>query len=165
MRRTHADKLNWPQKLVDSFQREVRVAFPKSEISGYEGLVPSLTNHPKDRHVLAAAIRGDCPLILTFNLKHFSDDALEVWGVHASHPQDYLLILFEMEPKQVIACLGAIAGRRGLEIEDVKTLDPVHYLCKLLKLNNSDILSAQAGQRNIDTLFQHECLIGACWEL
>ncbi|MBT5903565.1 MAG: hypothetical protein HOH58_15810 [Opitutaceae bacterium] len=24
-----------------------------------------------------------------------------------------------MEPKQVIACLGAIAGRRGLEIEDV----------------------------------------------
>ena len=37
----------------------------------------------------------------------------------ASHPQDYLLVLYEMEPKQVIGCLGEIAGRRKLETEDV----------------------------------------------
>jgi len=68
---------------------------------------------------LAAAIRGDCPLILTYNLKHFPPSSLAPWSVTASHPQDYLLVLYEMEPKQVIGCLGEIAGRRDLEIEDI----------------------------------------------
>ena len=32
---------------------------------------------------------------------------------------DYLLILYEMEPKQVVACLGEIAGKRNIEMQDV----------------------------------------------
>jgi hypothetical protein len=36
-----------------------------------------------------------------------------------SHPEDYLLILYEMEPKQVMACLSEIAGKRKLELQDV----------------------------------------------
>ena len=68
---------------------------------------------------LAAAIRGGCPLILTFNLKHFPAEALKPWNICASHPQDYLLILYEMEPRQVMACLGEIAGKRKLEVQDV----------------------------------------------
>jgi hypothetical protein len=119
VRRTHSEKLSWPPHLVDSFQVQVRKAFPEAEIAGYENLVPGLSNDPKDRHVLAAAIRGACPLILTFNLKHFPAKALAQWSIEASHPQDYLLVLYEMEPKQVIGCLGEIAGRRKLEIEDV----------------------------------------------
>lgn len=119
VRRTHSEKLGWPSHLVDSFQREIRCAFPEAEIGGYENLMPSLSNDAKDRHVLAAAIRGDCPLILTFNLKHFPEEALVPWAVRASHPQDYLLVLYEMEPKQVVGCIGEIAGRRSLEIEDV----------------------------------------------
>lgn len=119
VRRTHSEKLGWPQDLVDSFQVQVRKAFPEAEIAGYENLVSGLSNDPKDRHVLAAAIRGACPLILTFNLKHFPAKALAQWSIEASHPQDYLLVLYEMEPKQVIGCLGEIAGRRKLEIEDV----------------------------------------------
>jgi hypothetical protein len=81
--------------------------------------LPSTTNEPKDRHVVAAAIRGPCELILTFNLKDFPEAALAPWSVAARHPQDYLLVLYEMEPSQVLACLGQIAGRRRLEIEDV----------------------------------------------
>ena len=41
------------------------------------------------------------------------------WAICASHPQDYLVILYEMEPKQVMACLGEIAGKRKLEVQDV----------------------------------------------
>jgi hypothetical protein len=119
VRRTHLEALKWPPELVDSFQAEIRTAFPDAEIAGYENLLPALTNHEKDRHVLAAAIRGNCPLILTFNLKHFPTEALKPWGICASHPQDYLLILYEMEPKQVVACLGEIAGKRKLEVQDV----------------------------------------------
>ena len=119
VRRTHSEKLGWPPHLVDSFQDQIGKAFPEAKIADYESLLPALSNHAKDRHVLAAAIRGSCPLILTFNLKHFPSESLEQWSIAASHPQDYLLVLYEMEPKQVVGCLGEIAGRRKLEIEDV----------------------------------------------
>ena len=119
VRRTQLEALKWPPALVESFQAEIRTSFPDAAVAGYENLLPALTNDVKDRHVLAAAIRGGCPLILTFNLKHFPAEALKPWGVCASHPQDYLLILYEMEPKQVMACLGGIAGKRKLEVQDV----------------------------------------------
>jgi hypothetical protein len=119
VKRTQSEKLGWPADLVTSFQQEIRRAFPEAEVEGYEGLIATMSNEPKDRHVLAAAIRGGCPLILTFNLKHFPPESLAPWSVQARNPQDYLLVLYEMEPKQVIACLGEIAGRRKLEIQDI----------------------------------------------
>jgi hypothetical protein len=36
-----------------------------------------------------------------------------------SHPQDYLLVLYEMAPRQMTTCLGEIAGKRKLEVEDL----------------------------------------------
>ena len=119
VRRTQIERLGWPETLADSFQAELHRAFPDGRITGFENLMPALTNDARDRHVLAAAIRGQCPLILTFNLKHFPEDALSPWNICASHPQDYLLVLYEMEPRQVTACLGEIAGRRKLEVQDV----------------------------------------------
>ncbi len=119
VRRTQQEKLGWPEALADSFRSELHRAFPDGEIRGYESLLAALTNDAKDRHVLAAAIRGQCPLILTFNLKHFPVEALSPWNIGASHPQDYLLVLYEMEPRQVTACLGEIAGRRKLDVQDV----------------------------------------------
>jgi hypothetical protein len=32
--------------------------FPDARVTGYEQLIGSMTNHPKDRHVLAAAVAG-----------------------------------------------------------------------------------------------------------
>ena len=119
VRRTHVERLAWAPEIAESFQQALRRAFPESLVSGYEPLMAALTNDPKDRHVLAAAIRSQCPLILTFNLKHFPESALAPWSLAARHPEDYLLVLYEMEPSRVMACLGEIAGRRKLEIEDV----------------------------------------------
>ena len=119
VRRTHLEKLGWPENLADSFQREFRNAFPQSEIESYEQLIPALTNDDKDRHVLAAAIRGKCPLILTFNLKHFKAEDLAPHAICAAHPESYLVTLYEMAPEQVMGTLGEIAGRRRMEIEDV----------------------------------------------
>jgi hypothetical protein len=119
VRHTHVDKLKWPANLADSFQTEIRTAFPDAEISNYQGLLPQLHNDEKDRHVLAAAIRGNCPLILTFNVRHFPTEALKPWAICVSHPQDYLLVLYEMAPRQMTTCLGEIAGKRKLEVEDL----------------------------------------------
>lgn len=117
--RTQINKLAWPVELADSYQSEIRNAFPDAEISNYESLIESLNNDPKDRHVLAAAIKGNCKLLLTFNLRHFPKETTQPWGVEIAHPQDYLKVLYEMDPKLVVARLGEMAGRRGIEIEDV----------------------------------------------
>jgi hypothetical protein len=119
VRRTHQEVLAWPPHLVESFQQEIQRAFPEASVSGYDAILPLPTNDEKDRHVLAAAVRGDCPLILTFNLKHFPAESLAPWSIEAMHPQEYLLVLYEMDAKQVAGCLGEIAGRRKLEIQDV----------------------------------------------
>jgi hypothetical protein len=63
-------------------------------VTGYERLINHCTNEPKDRHVLACAIHSQAEVILTFNLRHFQEEALSEWKISARHPQDYLLTLF-----------------------------------------------------------------------
>ena len=81
--------------------------------------MPAVTNEPKDRHVLAAAIHAGAEVLLTFNLKDFPDEAMAPWGIDALHPQNYLLILYEMDNVQVVSRIAAIAARRGEDQEDV----------------------------------------------
>lgn len=63
-------------------------------VSSYESLIPSLTNDPKDRHVLAAAIQAHAEAIVTFNLKDFSPDALAAHSIIAEHPDTFLCRLY-----------------------------------------------------------------------
>ena len=99
----------------------VKKAFPEASVAGWEGLVSAMPNDPKDRHVLAAAIKGRASLIVTFNLKHFPPSALRQFNIDAVHPQDYLLTLWSMSPAVVMAKLAAIArdSRERMEIQDV----------------------------------------------
>ena len=119
VRRTQLEKLKppWPEKLTDSWRREVSRAFPDACVSGHARLLPLLTNDDKDRHVLAAAIHGGVSLIVTFNLRHFRDEALRPWKVEAVHPQDYLLTLYSMHPAVVFAKLAAISQDRETDLE------------------------------------------------
>ncbi len=109
--RTHVDKLGWPEELAEHFDGEITRTFPESLVEGYEPFIPALTNDEKDRHVLAAAIKGEAQLILTFNLKHFNKEDLAPWDIQASHPQDYLITMYEMRPELVIAKLYDIANK------------------------------------------------------
>lgn len=49
-----------------------------------------MTNHPSDRHVVAAAIIAQAEVIVTTNLKHFPKDALAPFGIKAQHPDVFL---------------------------------------------------------------------------
>lgn len=117
-RRTQIDHLGWETRVADSFQSALRSAFPEALIKGYDHIIAQCSNQEKDRHVLACAIHSKAEVVLTFNLKDFTEEALAPWGVAASHPQDYLLTLFEMEPLQVMHQLGAISQKRDCTLED-----------------------------------------------
>lgn len=117
--RTHLNKLDWPKEIAETFQTEVRKAFPQALVNDYGHIIDKLENDDKDRHVLAAAIHSGTSLIITFNLKHFPKQALIPWGIHASHPQDYLITLYEMAPLEVVGKIGEIAGRRGIDKMDL----------------------------------------------
>ena len=113
VRRTQVSKLGWEEDFADYFQYEVRRSFPDALTDDYEHILPRLTNDEKDRHVLAATIRAGSSLILTFNLKDFPADTLSPWNVEATHPQDYLLVLYELDSVQVIQRVAKIAGQRN----------------------------------------------------
>jgi hypothetical protein len=112
-------KLGWPERLAESFESRVREVFPEALVEGYEHLLGVVDNHPKDKHVVAAAAHAGAELILTFNLKDFPDDALAPWGLRAVHPQDYLLTLYSMDRLQVVTRVAGIAAKRGEDEEDV----------------------------------------------
>ena len=114
--RTLELKIGWPPSLCGHFQRELRAHFGEAWIEGYEHLIPQLENDAKDRHVLAAAIHSQTPVILTFNLRDFHPRHLQPWGVQAIHPQILLLELLEQHPDMVLAALRQQAAdrRRGL---------------------------------------------------
>ena len=119
VRRTHVDRLGWPEHLADSFGSELKAHFPEAMTTGYEPLIGAMTNDPKDRHVLAAAVKAGAEVVLTFNLKDFPEAALASWEIEAKHPQDYLITLYEMAPLQVAGRIATIAAERDRSQEDM----------------------------------------------
>ena len=49
----------------------MRSFFPHAIVDGYQPLVSHMRNHPKDRHVLAAALTCRADYLVTFNLRDF----------------------------------------------------------------------------------------------
>jgi len=123
VRRVQMTKYKRPfdARRADYWHFEVTHAFPEALVTGWEVLLPAMTNDPKDRHVLAAAVKVRSSLIVTFNLRHFPPSALKPHGVEAMHPQDYLLTLWSMSPAVVMAKLAAMArdSKPGVELQDV----------------------------------------------
>jgi hypothetical protein len=85
----------------------MRAAFEEAEVDAaeIERLEPAMTNDPKDRHVLAAAVAADSELIVTFDIDDFPPQACEPLGVEATHPDDFLLDLYDLNPEAVRAAL------------------------------------------------------------
>ncbi len=58
------------------------LAIPEGSVTGHETLITGLTlPDAKDRHVLAAAIRFNTSVIVTFNEKDFPASALASYGI------------------------------------------------------------------------------------
>lgn len=126
----------WSQDILDELDRnliaagigtssikrlvaEMRGAFVDAEVEGYASLIPQMTCDPKDRHVLAAAVRANAAAIVTFNLDDFPAGSLAEYRIDVLHPDQFLLDLLDLTPQTVADELEqqAKANRR-----DPKTL-------------------------------------------
>jgi len=109
--RTWTEKLGWPEQLASSRLNAAFGAFPEAMVTGFEHLIPECTNHPNDRHVLAAAIQAGVETIVTFNTRDFTPASLEPWGITAVQPANFLKILYDHDPAVVTSALYAMAGK------------------------------------------------------
>jgi hypothetical protein len=83
-------------------------------VEGYEDLIPTLSlPDENDRHVVAAAIRGQAQVIVTMNLKDFPSEVLQQYEIEALHPDEFILQLIDLAPNVVMD--AAEAHRRSLK--------------------------------------------------
>jgi predicted nucleic acid-binding protein len=122
-----------PSELVDRRVGQMAQAFPDAMVSGYESLIDGMTNHPKDRHVLAAAVRANAEVLVTFNRSDFPPAALDTYDVVAVHPDEFLLDQLDLYPGLTIQVLRqqAAAHRR-----DPKTVPGLLVLLERAGLPN-----------------------------
>lgn len=99
--RTLTDDLRLSRVQVDWLLRKMREEFLDSLVAGYEHRIASLTNHPDDRHVLAAAIQAAATVIVTANQRDFPESALRPFAIVTRTPDQFLSGLFETFPAAV----------------------------------------------------------------
>lgn len=113
----------WSEMILDEVQRNLpkvgvaperasrRVAMMQEAfgaealVDGFHELVDEMQCDPKDRHVLAAAVRGGADAIVTFNLKDFPNEAAATYGIEVVHPDSFLLELLGDDADAVVAAL------------------------------------------------------------
>lgn len=118
-KRTLIAKLGWPEETTDSRIKAAITTFPEAMISDYEAFIEQCTNDPKDRHILAAAIRAKVETIVTMNVKHFKSVDLAPWGVTAAHPGDYLKVLYDLDEGVVVSVLHKMADIRSKSLTEM----------------------------------------------
>jgi predicted nucleic acid-binding protein len=138
----HLVQAKWTDEILDEMLRALRKNLPDiSEekarrlrermnaavrdclVVGYEPLVEVLDlPDPDDRHVLAAAVKVNAQLIVTWNRKHFPPGKLAQWGVRAKSPDDFVRDTMGIDSQAVWACVQQIVDsrtRRPVTVEDV----------------------------------------------
>lgn len=97
-------------------------AFPDAMVSGYEDLIENMTNNPKDRHVLAAGIRANCEVLVTFDLPGFPEDSVAAYDIEIVHPDKFLLDQLDLYPGPTVGVLHQLISDYSspkLEMEDL----------------------------------------------
>lgn len=98
------NRLDLTTQQVDRTSVLMDQAIPDALVTGHEDLIDGLSlPDPDDRHVLAAAIRCNASVIVTFNEKDFPVEVLAGFGVEAQHPDVFAENLFDLDQAAVVA--------------------------------------------------------------
>jgi predicted nucleic acid-binding protein len=114
-----------PADRVDRRIAKMSHSFPDATVTGYDSLIDGMTNDPKDRHVLAAAVRANAEVIVTFNLRDFSEPTLKPYDILAVHPDDFLLDQLDLYPGLTVEVLEQQAASYRREPTTIAGLLPL----------------------------------------
>ena len=106
---------DWP----DAADRAARArnfmqqAFPDACMSGFESLIPGLSElpDPDDAHVIAAAIKARASIIVTENLKHFPNAVLTPLDLEAKTADSFIADTIGLDPGRAIAAVRGMRER------------------------------------------------------
>lgn len=100
-------------------------AFPDALVNNYSGLIDNLElPDPKDRHVLAAAIKTNANIIVTNNIKDFPKEYLASFGLSAKTADDFLTDIIDLNPDQAVkAFRELVLNRRNPDLDEFQVLD------------------------------------------
>jgi hypothetical protein len=85
----------------------MRKHFREAMVTGYEPYVAAMENDPKDRHVVAAALKAGAQVIVTSNMRDFKELPE---GIEAQSPDEFLCNLFGLSPGRMITLVKAQAA-------------------------------------------------------
>jgi len=97
----------------------METAFGEAKVVGYECLLASMTNHPKDRHVVAAAVRCGADAIRTGNVKHFPTDSVAPYEIEVLTPDQFLVQQLDLNRELVMDRIRRQAEVRGVPMEEL----------------------------------------------
>jgi predicted nucleic acid-binding protein len=87
-------------------------AMPSASVEPPGELIDQMGNHPKDRHVLAAAALADAGFLVTFNLRDFPANACRPYDVLVVSPDVFAGRLVGNDPVLVGTAIDEMASRR-----------------------------------------------------
>ncbi len=136
--------INRPELTREQLDRTAALmdkAVPDALVMDYEPLIEGLTlPDTDDRHVLAAAIKCNASVIVTFNLKDFPKSALEAFDIEPLHPDDFIADLWDLDQAAVLEA----AQRQRASLKN-----PPHsarqYLDKLLQQQLPETVKLLSG--------------------
>jgi len=120
---------------------KMSTTFEEARVEDWEKHVDAVSNHPKDRHVAAAALAIHANIIVTGNIKHFKPLPD---GVVAMTPDQFLVALFEAFPEEVVETIETQAA--GYKHEPQTSLALLERLAKQAPTFAAAVSSHIAGQ-------------------
>lgn len=105
-------------------------AFDDARGEGWEDIEQTVTlPDPDDRHVMAAAVRGQADAIVTANVRDYPTDVVEPLHIEVIHPDDFLLDQLDLAPRVVLDVLREQAAHTRRR----PALTPVDLIARLAK--------------------------------
>jgi len=110
---------------ADKRVRKANRAFPDALVENYEPLIEGLVlPDPKDRHVLAAAIKINANTIVTNNLKDFPKEYLNTFGLNAKSADDFITDIIDLNQNIALNAFNdMVLNRTNPDLDEFQMLD------------------------------------------
>jgi predicted nucleic acid-binding protein len=106
LEKTLKNRFHYSPEQVQRRIQAMEQTFPSAMVTGYENLIDSMENDPKDRHVLAAAVKCGAHAIVSDNVKHFPVESLTPYSIECMTADEFLEHQYHLNPDAFIGVLA-----------------------------------------------------------